>query len=134
LSKITIYTINSAEGEKVAEKLKEYNIESEIKHIIRDRFTFAEFKALLTLTDDGLDDLITQRGNTIDFLTKIGIDLDELTLKEAYDVILQHPKLLKTTIMTDWNKISFGLNGARMFRPRHLRKAEQLRLIGKRGI
>lgn len=130
-AKITIYTINTSEGEKVAEKLLEYNIESEIKHIIRDRFTFKEFLALLALTDDGLDDLITQRGNAIDYLTEQGIDLDELTLREAYNVILQNPKLLKTTIMTDWNRIAFGLNGARMFRPRHLRKAEQLALIAK---
>lgn len=130
-AKITIYTINTSEGEKVAEKLLEYNIESEIKHIIRDRFTYKEFLALLALTDDGLDDLITQRGNAIDYLKEQGIELDDLTLREAYNVILQNPKLLKTTIMTDWNRIAFGLNGARMFRPRHLRKAERLALITK---
>lgn len=128
---ITIYTINSAEGEKVAEKLLRYNLCSTIKHIIRDRFTFTEFKALLALTEDGLDDLLTQRGSTIDFLTEQGIDLDDLTLREAYNVILQNPKLLKTTILTDWERISYGLNGAKMFLPRHIRKQEQVEMYLK---
>ncbi|HDR4737058.1 TPA: hypothetical protein QCR36_004111 [Bacillus cereus] len=128
---ITIYTINSAEGEKVAEKLAKYDLVATIKHIVRDRFTFTEFKALLALTDDGLDDLLTQRGSTIDFLTEQGIELDDLTLREAYNVILQNPKLLKTTILTDWNRIAYGLNGAKMFLPRHVRKQEQLKMYAK---
>ncbi len=128
---ITIYTINSAEGEKVAEKLARYDLIATIKHIVRDRFTFTEFKALLALTDDGLDDLLTQRGSTIDFLTEQGIELDDLTLREAYNVILQNPKLLKTTILTDWNRIAYGLNGAKMFLPRHVRKQEQLKMYAK---
>ncbi|UOE58126.1 ArsC/Spx/MgsR family protein [Cytobacillus oceanisediminis] len=125
---ITIYTINTSEGEKVAEKLARYDLNASIKHIVRDRFTFTEFKALLALTDDGLDDILTQRGSTIDFLEEQGISLDDLTLREAYNVILQNPKLLKTTILTDWNRIAYGLNGARMFLPRHIRKAEQKKM------
>ncbi|HFU7075964.1 TPA: ArsC/Spx/MgsR family protein [Bacillus cereus] len=128
---ITIYTINSAEGERVAEKLTKYDLMATNKHIVRDRFTFTEFKALLALTDNGLDDLLTQRGSTIDFLTEQGIDLDDLTLREAYNVILQNPKLLKTTILTDWNRIAFGLNGTKMFLPRHLRKQEQRKMYLK---
>lgn len=128
---ITIYTINTSEGEKVAEKLAKYDLLATIKHIVRDRFTFTEFKALLALTDDGLDDLLTQRGSTIDFLTEQGIDLDDLTLREAYNVILQNPKLLKTTILTDWNRIAYGLNGAKMFLPRHVRKQEQQKMYSR---
>ncbi|MDA1963919.1 ArsC/Spx/MgsR family protein [Bacillus cereus] len=128
---ITIYTINSAEGERVAEKLAKYDLMATNKHIVRDRFTFTEFKALLALTDNGLDDLLTQRGSTIDFLTEQGIDLDDLTLREAYNVILQNPKLLKTTILTDWNRIAFGLNGTKMFLPRYLRKQEQRKMYLK---
>ncbi|MCR6786493.1 MULTISPECIES: ArsC/Spx/MgsR family protein [Bacillus cereus group] len=128
---ITIYTINSAEGERVAEKLAKYDLMATNKHIVRDRFTFTEFKALLALTDNGLDDLLTQRGSTIDFLTEQGIDFDDLTLREAYNVILQNPKLLKTTILTDWNRIAFGLNGTKMFLPRHLRKQEQRKMYLK---
>lgn len=128
---ITIYTINSAEGERVAEKLAKYDLMATNKHIVRDRFTFTEFKALLALTDNGLDDLLTQRGSTIDFLTEQGIDLDDFTLREAYNVILQNPKLLKTTILTDWNRIAFGLNGTKMFLPRHLRKQEQRKMYLK---
>lgn len=54
---ITIYTINKSEGEKVAEKLARCNLQDTIKYIVRDRFTYTEFKALLALTDDGLDDM-----------------------------------------------------------------------------
>lgn len=125
---ITIYTINTSEGEKVAKKLKEFNLDSTIKHIIRDRFTFTEFKALLSLTEDGLDDILTQRGNTMEVLVEHNIDLDDLTLREAYNVILQNPKLLKTTILTDWNRIAYGLNGAEMFIPRHVRKQSQRKI------
>ncbi|MES9681619.1 ArsC/Spx/MgsR family protein [Gottfriedia acidiceleris] len=111
--------------------MAKYDLNATIKHIVRDRFTFTEFKALLALTDDGLDDILTQRGSTIDFLTEQGIDLDELTLREAYNVILQNPKLLKTTILTDWNRIAYGLNGAKMFLPRHVRKLEQQKMYAK---
>jgi regulatory protein spx len=128
---ITIYTINMAEGEKVQEKLSVHGLHADIKHVVRDRFTFTEFKALLALTYDGLDDLLTQRGSTNDFLIDQGIDIEELTLKQAYDLILQNPKLLKTTILTDWNRIAYGLNGARMFLPRFLRKQEQQKYTRK---
>ncbi|MET1032483.1 hypothetical protein [Domibacillus tundrae] len=57
---ITIYTINTSEGEKVAEKLAKYDLQDTIKYIVRDRFTYTEFKALLALTDDVLDDILTQ--------------------------------------------------------------------------
>lgn len=125
---IIIYTINTSEGEKVAEKLSSFNLKSETKHIIRDRFTFLEFKELLCLTDDGLDDLLTQRGNTMDYLINEGIHIDDLTLTEAFDLILQNPKLLKTTILTDGTKIAYGLNGTKMFIPRSVRKKKQLRV------
>ena len=108
----------------MAEKLAKYDLQATIKHIVRDRFTYTEFKALLALTDnDESDDILTQRGSTIDFLEEQGIELDDLTLREAYNVILQNLKLLKTTILTEWNRIAFGLNSARMFLPRHLCKA-----------
>ena len=125
---ITIYTINMSEGEKIAKKLDSYNLAATIKHIVRDRFTFTEFKALLALTDDGLDNLLTQRGSTIKYLEKQGVCLNDLTLREAYNLILQNPKLLKTTILTDWNRIAYGLNGAQMFLPRHERKRDQIKM------
>lgn len=128
LKNITIYTINTSEGEKVAEKLVQHNLNPSIKHVVRDRFTFTEFKALLALTDNGLDDLLTQRGNTLEILIEKGIDIEEMTLREAFNLILQNPKLLKTTILTDWNRIAYGLNGAVMFLPRHIRKAEQQKM------
>lgn len=128
---ITIYTINTSEGEKIAEKLASYDLQATIKHIVRDRFTYTEYLALLALTDDGLDDLLTQRGSTIDFLTEQGLVLDDLSLKEAYNLILRNPKLLKTTILTDWNRIAYGLNGAKMFLPRHVRKQEQMKMYAK---
>ena len=128
---ITIYTINTSEGFKVSEKLNHYGLKSTVKHIIRERFSFVEFKALLALTDNGLDDLLTQRGSTLQYLEVQGVSLDDLTLREVYNVILQNPKLLKTTILTDWNRIAFGLNGTKMFLPRHVRKMEQAKMYDK---
>lgn len=130
-NEIIVYTINSVEGEKVESKLREYGLESTTRHIIRDSFTYEDFKALLALTDNGLDDLLTQRGNAIDYLEEDGLVLDDLTLSQAFHVILQNPKLLKTTIITNGSKIAYGLNGTKMFLSRDVRRREQLALQRK---
>lgn len=126
---VVIYTNNATESEKVAEKLNSYGIENTIKHIVRDGFTLIEFKSLLSMTDDGLDDLLTQRGNCIDLLKEQGIDLNTKTINEVYQLIVEYPKILKTTIITDWNKISYGQNGVDTFLPRHIRKANHQRVL-----
>jgi regulatory protein spx len=127
---VVIYTNNATESEKVAEKLNAYGIENKIKHIVRDGFAEIEFKTLLSMTDNGLDDLLTQRGNGIDLLKKEhGIDLDDLTLKQVYQLVLEYPKILKTTIITDWNKIAYGQNGVDTFLPRNMRIANHQKIL-----
>lgn len=121
---VTIYTQSSCSSSRKAIKwLKENNIPFIEKRITSQPLTLAEFKNILSMTEDGTDEIIATNSN--DF-KNIDVDIEQLSIQELYNLIQQYPRLLRSPILLDHKRIQVGYNemDIRRFIPRKVRAYE----------
>lgn len=91
---VTIYTQSSCSSSRKAIKwLKENNIAYSEKRITSQPLTLAEFKNILRMTEDGTDEIIATNSN--DF-KNLNVDIDQLSIQDLYNLIQQHPRMLRS--------------------------------------
>lgn len=78
---------------------------------------------ILSLTENGLEDIIAVRGKTYLNLEQ---EFESLSLEEAIRLIQKKPRLLKRPLIFDDNRLLVGFNeeGIRAFVPTEVRKVE----------
>ncbi|MCP1143494.1 transcriptional regulator SpxA [Lysinibacillus endophyticus] len=121
---VTIYTQSSCSSSRKAIKwLKENKIDYTEKRITSQPLTLAEFKNILRMTEDGTDEIIATNSN--DF-KNLDIDIDQLSIQDLYNLIQQHPRMLRSPILLDEKRIQVGYNemDIRRFIPRKVRAYE----------
>ncbi|MGM9946304.1 MAG: transcriptional regulator SpxA [Lysinibacillus sp.] len=121
---VTIYTQSSCSSSRKALKwLNENNIPYTEKRITSQPLTLAEFKNILSMTEDGTDEIIATNSN--DF-KNLAIDIEQLSIQELYNLIQQHPRMLRSPILLDEKRIQVGYNemDIRRFIPRKVRAFE----------
>ena len=121
---VTIYTQSSCSSSRKALKwLNENNIPYTEKRITSQPLTLAEFKNILSMTEDGTDEIIATNSN--DF-KNLAIDIEQLSIQELYNLIQQHPRMLRSPILLDEKRIQVGYNemDIRRFIPRRVRAFE----------
>ena len=121
---VTIYTQSSCSSSRKALKwLKENNISYTEKRITSQPLTLAEFKNILSMTEDGTDEIIAINSN--DF-KNLDLDIEQLSIQQLYELIQQHPRMLRSPILLDEKRIQIGYNemDIRRFIPRKIRKFE----------
>lgn len=77
------------------------------RHLFKDTPTRNELLQILSLTTDGLDELLATRGETY---KKLGIEVEDLPLSEMVNLMIVEPKLLRRPILTDGKKLIIGFN------------------------
>ncbi len=121
---VTIYTQTSCTSSKKAlQWLKDNNITYHEKRITSETLTLAEFKRILSMTEDGTDEIISK--NSKDF-KNLGCDIEQLSIQELYEIIKDHPKMLRSPILLDDKRLQVGYNemDIRRFVPRKVREYE----------
>lgn len=121
---VTIYTQASCSSSRKALKwLKENNIAYKEKRITSNPLTLAEFKEILSMTEDGTDEIIATNSN--DF-KNLNIDIEQLSIQELYELIKEYPRMLRSPILLDEKRIQIGYNemDIRRFIPRKVRAFE----------
>ena len=109
---VTIYTQSSCSSSRKALKwLKDNNIAYNEKRITSQPLTLAEFKQILSMTEEGTDEIIATNSN--DF-KNLKVDIDQLSIQQLYNLIQQHPRMLRSPILMD----------IRRFIPRKIRAFE----------
>jgi regulatory protein spx len=85
--------------------------------------TADELQQILSLTENGTDDLISTRSKVFQ---KLDIDLDELSVRQLIELIELYPSLLRRPIILDEKRMQIGFNEdeIRAFLPRNYRKQE----------
>lgn len=63
--------------------------------------------ALLSLTTDGLDEILATRSQSY---KELGEDVNDLPLSEVIKLIIEEPKLLRRPLLTDGKKLVVGYN------------------------
>lgn len=121
---VTIYTQSSCSSSRKALKwLNENNIPYVEKRITSHPLTLSEFKKILSMTEEGTDEIIATNSN--DF-KNLKTDIDQLSIQELYQLIQQHPRMLRSPILMDEKRIQIGYNemDIRRFIPRKIRAIE----------
>ena len=121
---VTIYTQSSCSSSRKAIKwLKENNIPFVEKRITSQPLTLSEFKDILRMTEDGTDEIIATNSN--DF-KNLDVDIEQLSILELYQLITQHPRMLRSPILLGEKRIQVGYNemDIRRFIPRKVRAYE----------
>ena len=131
---ITLYTSPScASCRKARTWLEENNIRYLEKNIFKEPLTEYELKAILSLTENGTEEIISFRSQVFH---DINMDMNDMTLKELFHLILENPGLIRRPILIDEKRLQIGFNeeDIRRFLPRDIRKLELKKLQEKLPI
>jgi regulatory protein spx len=100
--------------------LNEYNIPYVEKNISTTPITVEEIQEILSLTNEGTEEIISKKAYAI---KKLKLDFDNLSLPQLYQVIQDNPGVLRLPILHDGKKLQVGYNDdeIRQFLPRWFR-------------
>ena len=121
---IKIYTAPSCSSCKKAKQFfKEEEIPYTEKNIFVNELNEKELRDILSKTENGTDDIISNRSKVI---KEQHVDIDNMTISELIGFIRKNPSVLKRPIMVDDTKIQVGYNPEeiRVFIPHEKRVAQ----------
>ncbi|MGY4689534.1 transcriptional regulator SpxA [Salibacterium sp. K-3] len=100
--------------------LEEYNIPFEERNIFASPLTVDEVKEIVRLTEDGTDEIVSKRSKVFQ---ELNVELESLSLQRLFELISEHPGLLRRPIIFDEKRLQVGYNEAeiRRFLPRKVR-------------
>lgn len=103
--------------------LEEYKIPFIERNIMKDPPTKTELKKILSLTVKGTEEIVSTRSKAF---RRLKIDIEDMSLHELYELIYDHPEILRKPIIIDHRRIQVGYNESeiRQFVPKKVRKRE----------
>lgn len=108
MEELTFYSYPSCTS---CRKTKKWLISNSVKfnerHLFKDTPTKKELMEILSLTTEGVDELLATRGETY---KNLNMDVQELPLSEVIKLVINEPKLLRRPILTDGKKLIVGFN------------------------
>lgn len=123
---VTLFTSPSCTSCRKAKAwLQEHDIPYTERNIFSENLSIDEIKAILRMTEDGTDEIISTRSKTFQ---KLNVDIDSLPLQELYEIIQNNPGLLRRPIILDEKRLQVGYNEdeIRRFLPRKVRTFQLL--------
>lgn len=121
---LTLYTSPSCTScRKARAWLQEHQIPFVERNIFSEPLNSSELKAILQMTEDGTEEIISTRSKVFQ---KLNMDLDDLPLQELLELVQNNPGLLRRPIMIDDKRLQVGFNEdeIRRFLPRDIRQLE----------
>ena len=121
---LTLYTSPSCTScRKARAWLQEHEIHFKERNIFSEPLNIEELKAILIMTEDGTEEIISTRSKVFQ---KLNMDLDELPLQDLLELVQENPGLLRRPIMIDEKRLQVGFNEdeIRRFLPRDVRQLE----------
>lgn len=118
---VTLYTSPSCTSCRKAKAwLEEHDIPFTERNIFSDSLSLDEIKEILRMTEDGTDEIISTRSKVFQ---KLDMNLDQLPMKQLFQLIQENPGLLRRPIILDEKRLQVGYNEdeIRRFLPRTVR-------------
>ncbi len=118
---VTLYTSPSCTScRKARAWLEEHDIPFTERNIFSEPLSIDEIKEILRMTEDGTDEIISTRSKVFQ---KLNVNLETMPLQELYQLINEHPGLLRCPIIIDEKRLQVGYNEdeIRRFLPRKVR-------------
>ncbi|QQK78648.1 transcriptional regulator Spx [Salicibibacter cibi] len=85
--------------------LEEHHIPFTERDIFAEPLSVEEVKAIMCMTENGTDELISKRSKAFQ---KLNVDVDELSLQHLFKLVSQHPGLLRKPIIFDHKRLQVG--------------------------
>lgn len=125
---ITLYSSASCTScRKARSWLEEHDIPFTEKNVFTEKITDEELRAILQLTENGTNEIISQRSQAF---KELNINIEEMPLGRVLKLIQQHPGIMRRPILVDNKRLLVGYNeeDIRCFLPREIRKLELSKL------
>lgn len=108
---VKLYVLPSSSSSRKAKKfLEDNNIPFTLQSMINEPLSKEQLFEILAYTENGVDDILSERSKEYNVLKKQGVVFDELSMSELYDLIRERPTLLKAPIMVSKNITVIGYN------------------------
>ncbi|WP_017380095.1 Spx/MgsR family RNA polymerase-binding regulatory protein [Paenisporosarcina sp. TG-14] len=112
MTELMFYTYPSCTSCRKTKKwLMANQIDFEERHLFRQTPTVEELIFLLSLTTEGLDEILATRSQSF---KELNLDIEDLPLSQVVELIVKNPKLLRRPILTDGKQLVVG------YQPEHL--------------
>lgn len=110
MNEIIFYSYPSCTSCRKTKKwLTSNNVNFREKHIFRETPTYEEMLEILSLTTEGMDEILATRSRSF---KDLGLDVNELSLSELIKLMIEEPRLLRRPIITDGLKLIVGYDKA----------------------
>ena len=103
--------------------LSHHEVPFEEHNIMTSPLSASELQHILSLTENGTDDIISTRSK---IFQKLNLDVESLSISELLRLIEENPSLLRRPIILEGKRMQIGFNEdeIRAFLPRGYRKQE----------
>ena len=131
---ITLFLLPSCTSCRKAKAwLEKHKVPFEEHNIMTSPLTRKELQHILSLPENGTDDIISTRST---LFQKLDIDVESISVSELLHLIEQYPSLLRRPIIIDAKRMQIGFNEdeIRAFLPRSYRKQELKEARMRAGI
>ncbi|SDI30873.1 transcriptional regulator Spx [Natribacillus halophilus] len=103
---VTLLTTKSSPSCRLARRwLEENHIPFTERNIFADPLSVEEVKALMRMTENGTDEVISKRSKAFQ---ELDVDVNELSLQHLFTLVSQHPGLLRRPIIFDDKRLQVG--------------------------
>ena len=102
---------------------EQFGIPYQERNMFSNPLTIDELKQLLSMTENGTEDLISTRSKVFQ---NIDVDFDDLTITQLLEIVEKNPSILRRPLIMDEKRLQIGFNEdeIRTFLPRNIRKME----------
>lgn len=104
------YLTNNLSLRKVRAYLIENGIAYRQQRMSKEALTWDQLVEILSYTENGIEDILSTRSNSYVELTRKGVDFEDITLREFYELLTEHPSLLRSPILVAKNNTLIGFN------------------------
>ena len=121
---IKIYTVISCSScKKAKEWMENHQLEYEEVNLLNDHMTREDFLKILSLTDDGTEEVISKRSRAYQ---RLNLDFESLSINELVRIFDENRTLLRRPLILDDRRLQVGYNedDIRKFLPRDIRQVE----------
>ncbi|MCO7176571.1 Spx/MgsR family RNA polymerase-binding regulatory protein [Sporolactobacillus kofuensis] len=123
MRKLIFYTYPSCTScRKTKGWLKDHDVTYEERHLFRNRPDAKELLEMIKLSKSGIEDLLATRSATY---KQLDVNLNELPLSKALQLLSDEPKLLKRPIITDGQQLIVGFHQEDLQRLMNTKRREQ---------
>lgn len=115
---------------KARQWLDDHNLEYTEKNVQKDPMTEEELKKILSLTENGTEEIISFRSKAYQ---NLNVDIEEISMDELIELFIEYPSLVRRPIIMDDRRLQIGYNEEeiRCFLPRSIRKIKRVEMYEK---